>query len=60
MRSAELYDPATDTFVASNPMNAARSYATAVVLPDSQVLIVGGEVGTNRITSLSSTDLYTE
>jgi hypothetical protein len=41
-------------------MNAARSYATAVVLPDSQVLIVGGEVGTNRITSLSSTDLYTE
>lgn len=74
LNSTELYDPATNTFAAgpamnsarfdaANPMNAARSNTNAVVLPDSQVLIAGGDAGNNPqpgLAPLSTTDLYTE
>jgi hypothetical protein len=42
---AEIYDPATDTWSATDPMPVARSGGTAVLLEDGSVLIVGGAFG---------------
>ena len=53
--SAELYDPATNTFAASTPsMNQARDSAAAILLPNGKVLIAGGEAAVR----LESTELY--
>jgi hypothetical protein len=40
--SAELYDPATGTFVPAGDMTARRHKHAAVLLPGGQVLVVGG------------------
>ena len=42
--SAEIFDPATQTFTASSPMSTARAFHTATVLLDGTVLITGGLV----------------
>jgi N-acetylneuraminic acid mutarotase len=56
LSSAELYDPLAGTFTATtNNMNSARFGASAVLLNEGMVLIVGGSDGTNV---LAGTEAY--
>ncbi|MEO8035141.1 MAG: kelch repeat-containing protein, partial [Acidobacteriota bacterium] len=54
--SAELYDPAVSggTFSGAGTMNSARGFSAAVLLPNAQVVMVGGFNGTH----LSSIELF--
>lgn len=45
LRSAEVYDPALDTWTAVGDMAAGRGYGAATRLPDGRVLISGGTGG---------------
>jgi hypothetical protein len=42
LATAELFDPAAGTFVATGSMAVPREYYTATLLPNGNVLIVGG------------------
>ena len=55
LASAELYDPATNTWSLAQAMNAARENQTATLLPNGLVLVAGGDQGT---TALASAELY--
>jgi hypothetical protein len=58
LSSTDLYDPVSNTFAAAAstaPMNTARFQATATLLPNGMVLIVGGYNGSEQF---SSTELY--
>lgn len=50
--SVELYDPASDTWTAAEPMSRGRAFFTSTLLPDGTVLAAGG------LSSLNSADLY--
>ncbi|HEY2395333.1 MAG TPA: kelch repeat-containing protein [Rudaea sp.] len=56
LATAELYDPATNTFSYTGSMHAARDVASAVKLPNGNVLICGGGDGTG--VSLDSSEIY--
>jgi hypothetical protein len=54
--SAEIYDPASNSFTATGSMGAGRSFQAAAALGNGQVLIAGGLNGSSV---LSSAELYT-
>ena len=56
LNSAELYDPATDSFANANFMTADRQFHSATLLPDGQVLIAGG-LSTGRVAVMTA-ELY--
>ena len=59
--SAEIYDPATQTFTATGRMTTPRAEHTATLLPNGQVLIAGGvyfDTNFNNFTTLASAELY--
>jgi hypothetical protein len=57
LSSAELYDPATDTWSNTGSLSQQRQNATATLLRDGRVLVVGG-FGRGGGSSLSSAELY--
>jgi Galactose oxidase, central domain len=56
--SAELYDPFTGTFTATGDMTTPRSGHTATLLPNGEVLIVGGLTCNSSDCLLASAELY--
>lgn len=56
LNSVELFDPRTNHFVPASSMNTARKYASAVLLENGKVLIVGGQSIDDR--ELTTTELY--
>jgi N-acetylneuraminic acid mutarotase len=61
LRTAELYDPVTGTWLPTGSMSAGREQQTATSLPDGDVLVAGGlnQGGTSGIArTYSSAELY--
>jgi hypothetical protein len=59
LRSAEIYDPATGTFMPTGDMRAPRTKHAAVLLADGRVLIVGGsDHGQDREGMHRSTEIF--
>jgi N-acetylneuraminic acid mutarotase len=59
--TAEIYNPATHTWVATGSLNASRADAATTLLGDGKVVTVGGYSKTGQATSvtyLTSTELY--
>jgi hypothetical protein len=57
--TAEIYDPATNTFTPANgPMTQARSQHAATRLLDGRVLITGGRDGTQFTTRTATTEFF--
>jgi N-acetylneuraminic acid mutarotase len=54
--AAELYDPVSDTWTATNPLNTPRRDHTASVLSNGQVLVAGGQ--TSNFVVVASAELY--
>jgi N-acetylneuraminic acid mutarotase len=52
LSSAEIYDPATNTWTLASPMSIARAVFTATPLPSGKVLVTGGD--TNPLTAASA------
>jgi len=59
LTSAELYNPSTSQWTIANVMNVSRLAHTATLMPNGQVLVVGGCNGAGCITRLASAELYT-
>ena len=57
-RTAELYDPATGTWVATGDMLEARRHHTATLLADGRVLVTGGGTSTAIEKVLASAEVY--
>lgn len=57
LRTAELYDPATDTFASMSTMTVERQYHTATLLSSGKVLVAGGLTLAGSVATASA-DLY--
>ncbi len=51
LNTAELYDPARETWSYTGNLNTGRADHTATLLANGKVLVVGGEVGTDQCTN---------
>lgn len=51
---AELYDPSTQAWVSATPALGARSYHTATLLPNGDVLVAGGHGGSSTDSGVSA------
>ncbi|MCS6900926.1 MAG: kelch repeat-containing protein [Myxococcales bacterium] len=58
LKSAEIYDPLTNTWTLAEETGAERAWATATVLPDGRVLLVGGTNGQNSLDSVEIFDPF--
>lgn len=59
LKSAEIYDPVTDTWAATGNMNVARRSHTAALLRNGKVLIAGGANGvTTAAAPMASAELF--
>jgi N-acetylneuraminic acid mutarotase len=58
--SAELYEPNTDSWTFTPPVTTGQEH-TATLLPNGDVFVTGGSVGTGgRVSQLSSAEIYAE
>jgi len=57
LNSAEIYDPATDSWTTTPAMSEYRAGATANLLPDGRVLVAGGTKGDSSNNLASVTDI---
>ncbi len=58
LSTAELYDPATQTFTPTGTMPAAALGQAAALLPNGTVLLAGGTNAPGSLTSLSTAEIY--
>ena len=56
--SAEIYDPATNTWTPAETLGAARAFHSATVLPGGRVLLLGGVSGATTLDSAESFDPF--
>jgi WD40 repeat protein len=58
LKTAERYNPATNTWSATPAMSTTRSHHTATLLPNGKVLVTGGFGGSGTGVPLASAELY--